>query len=141
VSHERGECTECGHAPCPHIAGRLDAAGAGAARARLARNQAEVDAGRLRSALRAVEAHHAAMCDAAGRPQTNSNTLRIVRAALAGCDHLPGDVCRVCHPSLPICARHPEAPLRRFGPLWRCSECGEDGTLLQGAAMPPEVSR
>jgi hypothetical protein len=88
----------------------------------------------LRSALRAVEAHHAAMCDAAGRPQTNSNTLRIVRAGLAGCSHLPGDVCRVCHPSLPLCARHLDAPRRRFGPLWRCSVCGEPGSLLAVAS-------
>jgi hypothetical protein len=85
---------------------------------------------RLTKGLRAVEAHHAGMCRAVGRPETNSTTLRIVRSALVGCDCLAGDVCPRCQPSLPTCARHPGQPVRRFGPIWRCSECGEDATLL-----------
>jgi hypothetical protein len=79
----------------------------------------------LVKALRAVEAHHAGMCNAAGRPQVNSMTLRIVRSALAGCDHLAGDVCRLCYPHVPSCSNHPDAAVRRFGPLWRCGECGD----------------
>lgn len=110
-----------------------------AARADIAAAEAEVR--RLREGLRAVEAHHAGMNKASGRPATNSHTLRIVRAALAGCSHLPGDVCRVCHPSVPICARHPDEPLRRFGPFFRCSECGEPGTLLQSAGLVGDDGR
>jgi predicted nucleic acid-binding Zn-ribbon protein len=93
--------------------------------------KAERDA--AREALRAVEAHHAGMCEAAWRPLTNSTTLRIVKAGLAGCSHLPGDVCGKCQPTIPVCARHPAQPLRRFGPLFRCSVCGEPGTLMQAA--------
>ncbi len=88
---------------------------------------AEADLALALKALRAVEAHHVGMNEAGGRPLTNSTTLRIVRAALAGCDHLAGDVCRKCHPSVPFCAVHPDAPVRRFGPLFRCNECGEPG--------------
>ena len=94
----------------------------------------DAQASALLDALRAVEVHHIGINDAVGRPRTNSTTLRIVRAALAGCDHIPGDVCRRCHPSVPMCARHPEAPVRRCGPFWRCGVCGEDGTLLADAS-------
>lgn len=85
---------------------------------------------RLTRTLRAVEVHHVGLNEASGRPLTNSWTLRTVRAALAGCDHLSGDVCRHCHPSLPFCTRHPEASVRRFGALWRCGECGEEATTV-----------
>lgn len=91
---------------------------------------------RLRGGLRAVQAHHVGINDAQGRPRTNSTTLRIVTAALAGCGHIPGDVCRRCYPSLPVCAAHPEAANRRFGPLWRCSECGSEATLLLTVGSP-----
>jgi hypothetical protein len=99
------------------------------------------EAERMRRGLLAVEAHHTSMNRASLRPLTNSTTLRIVKAALMGCGHLFGDACGKCQPSVPCCARHPDAPVRRFGPLWRCSECGEDASLLRAALAPSIATR
>ncbi len=45
-----------------------------------------------------------------------------------GTDHvdpLPGTVGRRCIKCCHVCRRHPFAPTRQFGKLYRCSECGE----------------
>lgn len=68
-------------------------------------------------------------------PQTAEEVQARCRQGQQWC-HLCEDF-NCCDNLTPRCASHPQAPRRRFGDLFRCSECGEVCTLDRNQAPSP----